>query len=63
MGKDFWKSKTLWFNALALIVIVVEAFGYADFVPDENIAEYAAAVITIANVILRFVTREPIKLG
>ena len=61
MGKEFWKSKTFWFNVLALIVMVAEAFGYVDFIPDENMAEYATALVTIINVILRFITKEPIK--
>ena len=62
VGKEFWKSKTFWFNVLALVVIVTEAFGYVDFVPSEDTAEYAAAVITVINVILRFVTKEPLKI-
>ena len=61
MGKDYWKSKTLWFNVLTLAVIIAEAFGYVDFVPNEDIAEYATALVTIINVILRIVTKEPIK--
>lgn len=62
VGKEFWKSKTLYFNILVLVVIVAEAFGYVDFVPNENTAEYAAAVITVINVILRFVTKEPLRI-
>lgn len=62
VGKEFWKSKTLYFNVLALVMLIAEAFGYIDFVPSEHTAEYAAAVITIINVILRFVTKEPIKI-
>ena len=62
VGKEFWKSKTLYFNILALVVFIAEAYGYVDFMPDENVVEYAAAVITVINVILRFVTKEPLKI-
>ena len=59
-GKHFWKSKVFWFNVLALIVVVASAFGFGEFSPDPKTAEYALVVVTIINVILRFVTKEPI---
>lgn len=62
MTKKFYLSKTFWFNGVALVVLVLEAFGYVDFVPDENIAEYAAAIITLINVGLRFITEKPISI-
>lgn len=55
-----WKSKTLWFNVLALLIIVARVFGFGDFVPDIRLAEYGAIVVTIINLVLRFVTKEPI---
>lgn len=61
-GKNFLKSKTLWFNVLALLVLVAEGFGYTDFVADPQMAEYAAAIITLINVGLRLITKEPVKL-
>lgn len=62
MGKNFYKSRTFWFNGVALVVMVLEAFGYVDFVPDEHVAEYATMVITAINVFLRFRTNESISL-
>lgn len=62
MAKKFYLSRTFWFNGVALLVLVLESFGYVDFVPDENIAQYAAGIITLVNVILRFRTNEAISL-
>lgn len=59
-SKKWYFSKTLWFNVLALVVLVANAFGYVDFIPNENTAEYGAALITLINVILRFATKKPI---
>jgi hypothetical protein len=58
--KDFWKSKTFWFNVLALLVLVANGFGFADFQADPLLSTYAAVIITLINVILRFVTKQPI---
>jgi hypothetical protein len=56
--KDFWKSKTFWFNVLALLVLVANGFGFADFQADPQLAGYAALVITIINLLLRFATNQ-----
>jgi hypothetical protein len=63
MPKEFWKSKTLWFNVLAFAFLVANGFGFADFVHDPQLAEYAAAVITIVNLLLRMATTKPITFG
>ena len=55
--KPFWKSKTLFFNVLAALVIVAGMLGYADFVPD---ADVMALVVAVANVVLRLLTRQPV---
>lgn len=59
MAKDFWKSKTIIFNAVAAIVYVVNQLGYADFVPDAGVLALIAAV---ANIVLRFVTNQPVTI-
>ena len=60
-GKQFWKSKTLWFNVLALVVILADSLGFADFVGDPLLEEYGLVLITIVNVLLRFVTKERVE--
>lgn len=60
-GKSFLKSKTFWFNVVALVVIIVTAFGFQDFQPSPEVEQIALVVITIINLILRFLTKEPVK--
>lgn len=57
MPKPFWKSKTVLFNVVAVLVFVVSAFGYASFTPDPEVMALVAAVL---NVVLRFWTSQPI---
>jgi hypothetical protein len=59
--KSLISSLTVWFNVLAFIVAVAQGFGFVNFSPDPRIGEYAAAAITIVNVLLRvFKTKQPI---
>jgi hypothetical protein len=57
--KEFWKSKTLWFNVLAVLVFVASQFGFADFSPDPNVLAIVAAVV---NLVLRFFTTKSVAL-
>jgi hypothetical protein len=57
--KEFWKSRTLWFNVLAVIVFVASQFGFADFQPD---ADLLAIIAAIVNLLLRLLTRQPLAL-
>lgn len=59
-SKNFLTSKTFWFNVLALVVVVSQAFGFADFQADPKTAEYAAVIVTLINVALRFATTKPV---
>ena len=58
--KPFWKSKTFYFNLLALIVAIATAFGYTSFTPDAKTGEYALVAVTLINLLLRFITSQPV---
>jgi hypothetical protein len=59
-AKPFYQSKTLVFNAVAVVVFVATAFGFADFAPDAELMALAAAVL---NIVLRFVTSKPVSVA
>lgn len=58
--KGFWTSKTFWFNILAIVVAVAGQFGFVGFEPD---AELIAVVVGIVNVLLRFLTKQPVTVN
>jgi hypothetical protein len=53
--KVWWKSKTIWVNGLAMIALVVQNATGQQFVLG---VEEQAAIITVANLVLRAVTKE-----
>ncbi len=59
-AKNFWKSKTFWFNLLALLLAVAASQGYGAFTPDAQVGEYATVIITLMNIVLRFMTTQPV---
>lgn len=59
--KIAWTSKTLWFNVLALICAVAVAFGYQGELPEEW-KTWVTVIVTIINIILRFITKQPVAL-
>jgi len=59
MTKPFWKSKTLIFNILAFIVAIAVGFGYTGELSPE-LGVFVPAVLALINIILRFVTKQPI---
>ena len=59
-GKPFYYSKTFWFNVLALIVAVANAFGFADFQADPDVLQLAVGIVALVNIGLRFITKQPI---
>ena len=63
VSKSPLASLTLWFNVLALIVLIADPFGFKDHVNAPELAEYASAIVTVINVVLRFVTKRPISLA
>lgn len=59
-GKALIKSKTFWFNIVAVIVAVATLFGYGEFQPDSRISEAVTLVAGIVNILLRLKTSQPI---
>jgi protein-S-isoprenylcysteine O-methyltransferase Ste14 len=55
-------SKTIIFNVVTLIVTVAVALQAVDFIPSD-VAKWFGVVITIGNIVLRFLTTEPISLS
>lgn len=49
--KPILKSKTFWFNVIA------EAANYGGYLPQK----YAIPVVAVANIILRFLTKQPVS--
>jgi len=60
--KPIYRSKTFWFNVLALIVTVAGAFGFSDFQLTPDYQQLAVGIIAIINLGLRFVTKQGITL-
>lgn len=61
MSKSPLASKTIWFNALAVALMVAHSFGFGEFEPSAEATEIATAIIAAANIVLRFVTTQPIR--
>ena len=60
-AKPMWQSKTFWFNLITLIVMVAGAMSDPQTYGPE-IAKYAALVLPVGNVVLRWMTKEPVSL-
>ena len=58
--KPFYASKTFWFNALALVIVIAGAFGFAEFQPAPEVETYGLVLVTLVNVVLRFYTAKPL---
>jgi hypothetical protein len=58
MEKTFLKSKTLWVNALVFIGTIA---GIKELAPDLS-EEIVIAGLAVVNIVLRFLTKDPITL-
>lgn len=57
--KPWYASKTVIFNLLAIIVLVANQLGFSEF---KLGAQWEVAILAIVNLVLRFVTKGPIRL-
>jgi len=63
MGKNWYRSKSIWFGVLVAIVSVASLFGFAEYQPDAQTAEIVGLVVSAVVIVLRLVTREPVVKG
>ena len=63
MGKNWYKSKSIWFGVLVAIVSVASLFGFAEYQPDAQTAEIVGLVVSAFVIGLRLVTKESIIKG
>lgn len=56
--KKWYQSKTVWANIVSILVLILAEFVAKGIF--SNYAEYWAAGIAIGNVLMRFITVEPI---
>ena len=60
-AKKWYASKVIWFNVLMVLVLVAGAFGFTDFEVSPQVEQWATLIILVVNLILRFVTKQPVK--
>jgi hypothetical protein len=60
--KKWYKSKTVWGNGLAVLAVILEGAGVTNMLTPEVQAEALVAVMGIVNLVLRFVTNEPVSI-
>lgn len=61
-AKPIWLSRTFWFNVITLIVMIAGALSDpATYGPE--IAKGAAFILPVGNVILRWMTNQPVTLS
>lgn len=62
--KPFYQSKRFYFNALTIILVAAQFFG---FTPNEAIATQTTnlltAIVPLVNIFLAFISKKPLGLG
>jgi hypothetical protein len=58
--KKFYESKTLWFNVITVLLAVLALPELVSLIPEDSMP-YIALANGIGNMILRFLTTQPIE--
>ncbi len=59
-GKPFWASKTLWANVVAFVAVLATTLGVDLGLDAESQLALVGGIMAVVNIVLRFVTTEPI---
>lgn len=59
--KSIFISKTFWFNVFSAIAAIATALGLDLGLTEEVQMEVVAGITAVGNVVLRFVTKQPVK--
>lgn len=62
-AKPFWASKTMWANAVGGVAMFATAAGIDLGLTPEAQAQVIGGIMVVVNVILRFVTKQPVGMG
>lgn len=59
--KKWYASKTLWFSILFALVNLAGIFGFAEFVPGDDISQYVNVGVALIMAVLRAFTNQGIE--
>ena len=62
MTKPVTKSKTLWFNALTLAAIAIDAITQANLITNKDVIGWVLVGSAVVNAGLRMITKNPVSL-
>ena len=60
--KKWYASKTLWFSILFALVNLAGVFGFAEFVPGDDVSQYVSVGASVVVALLRFATDKGVEL-
>ena len=61
--KPFYQSKTLWINVISLLLVVLAELAREQYGLSESWLGLVALLTPVLNVVLRFITTQPIALA
>ena len=61
-AKPIWASRTFWVNMVALVASVAGVFGTDVGLAAEQQTAVVGGIIAVANIVLRVVTKGPVRM-
>lgn len=60
-GKRLRRSKTFWINLITAVAGIATVVGGSEFVQQNPVyAGYAVTILSVVNIFMRFITRDPV---